>query len=254
MLLVTKMKHKSVLILSVLLTSMLLVVSASAENGYEEFMANGKMIHYSNHDSPDRGSEIEGGTWNVVIVDGVVDFNYFYRELNLREEVEYSPEGTVDLFKGYLTSEDFGVGEGYVEIWGLLHVDKKMWFLDDYSSIEVPPWLEELIPENEPVAWITDFAVQQAHITITPSDIIIENGDLDKIGITLSYHPRSRAELTFWDIPRVKTYDNTLPAGDHPGEVTHRLWIYNIDDMFDEDIVNPGFHVETDGVTLTWVD
>jgi hypothetical protein len=182
------MKHKSVLILSVLITSMLIVVSVSAENGYEEFTANGKMTHYSNYESPERGSEIVGGTWNVEIVDGVVDFNYFYRELNLREEVEYSPEGTVDLFKGYLTSEDFLIGEGYVEIWGLLHVDKKMWFLDDYSSIEVPPWLEELIPEHAHVAWITDFWAQQSHITITPSDIIIENGDLDKLGITLSYH------------------------------------------------------------------
>jgi hypothetical protein len=52
----------------------------------------------------------------------------------------------------------------------------------------------------------------------------------------------------------VKTYDDTLPAGDHLSEVTHRLWIHNIDDIFDADIVDPGFHVETEGVSLTWVD
>ena len=248
------MKNKSVFAITFLIASMLLVVQVSAEIGDNEFVANGKMTHYSNYLDPDRGSEIVGGTWRVEIGDGVVDFNYFYKELNLREEVEYSPVGSIDKFKGYLTSDAYVIGEGFVEIWGEIHVDKMMWFLDEYSD-PLPDWLNpEWIPEHAPKAWITDFIVRDVHITITPDDIVIENGNLDKHGITLSYHPRARAELTFMDLPTVMTYEDTIPAGYHLSEVIHRLWIYNIDDITDTDIVDPGFHVETEGVTLTGVD
>ena len=155
------MKYKSVYAITFLIASTLLFVQVSAEPGDNEFVANGEMTHYSNYEDPNRGSEIVGGTWHVKIGDGVVDFNYFYEELNLREEVEYSPEGSIDLFKGQLTSEDYFIGEGFVEIWGTIHVDKMMWFLDDYS---VPPWFDpDWVPEHAPVAWITDFMVRCSH-------------------------------------------------------------------------------------------
>jgi len=64
-----------------------------------------------------------------------------------------------------------------------------------------------------------------------------------------------QAELSFWDIPTVMTVDDTIPAGERLSDiVVHRLQIHNIDDTSDTDIVGPLFHVETEGVPLTWVD
>jgi len=47
--------------------------------------------------------------------------------------------------------------------------------------------------------------------------------------------------------------DNIL-AGECLSDIVHRLQILNIDDMSDRDIVEPLFHVETEGMELIWVD
>ena len=184
------MKKKFVYALTVLIASMFLAVQVMASDGGIQFKANGRLTAYSNYDDPDRGSEIVGGNWDVVIKDGVVSFKYFYKELNIREELEYSPEGTVDQFIGELAEgATYQIKIDHVDIWGEIHIDKKMWFLDDYSSLPpFPPWFDlDWIPENAPVAWIEDFVVRDIHIVITPTYIIIENGNLDKLGTTLVF-------------------------------------------------------------------
>lgn len=183
------MKKKSIYTLTVLIASMFLTVQVMAADGGIQFKANGQLTAYSNYDDPERGSEIVGGTWNVVIKDGVVNFKYLYNELNIREELEYSPEGSVDQFIGELAEgATYAMKIDHVQIWGEIHIDKKMWFLDDYSSNPLPPWFDpDWVPENAPVAWIEDFIVRDVHIVITPYYIRIENGNLDKLGTTLVF-------------------------------------------------------------------
>lgn len=183
------MKSKTVLALSsLLIASMLLVVPVSAGKDSLEFRAIGKITEYDYHITPE-SSQIREGTWRVVIKDGVVDFEYNYKELNIIEAIELSPAGSIDHFKAYLDeSATYDIHEDYVEIWGELHVDKMMWFLDDYTPYEpLPDWFDPAWAEGPPVAWIRDFSVTSVYIKITPDDFIRPGGNLDIVGTTLSY-------------------------------------------------------------------
>jgi hypothetical protein len=165
------------------MASLLAMAPVSAKKSALEFKANGKLTNYP--EEPDPASVVVGGRWDVKIMDGAVEFKFYYRELNLDPEVELSPEGSVDHFRGYVT-ELYGyyMGEGIVEIWCKLTVDKKMWFLDEYE--DPPPWL----PEHAPVDWIPGFMVRNTKITITPDGIEIDYEDdgTNLYGSTLSYH------------------------------------------------------------------
>lgn len=186
------MKKVMVLTLSFLLIfSMLAVFPAMAKKGDVEFKANGKLTHRSIDLEPDPSSELLRGVWEVKIKDGKVDFKYWYHELNKDESSEYSPEGTIDHFRGYLEDGTFVAGEGYYEIYGTRHVDKKMWLLEDYPE-EPPDWYPG--PDHARICWIKDFFVTTVRIRITPNEALIDNwndGSIDIYGVILNYHSRS---------------------------------------------------------------
>ena len=183
------MRKTKLLTLLFITACMLSVVPVMAKKGGVSVKANGKLTHYGDVWG-DPGSVIVKGQWNLKIKDGVVDFGYYYLELNIYEDVEYSPEGTIDHFRGNLDVEGYAIYEDHVEIWGTNYVDKKMWFLDEYPD-PLPDWFPEDRNENAPVDWIEDFIVQPSHIYVYPDGIYIDNwrdGIINIYGTTTTYH------------------------------------------------------------------
>lgn len=186
---VKQMRKTKLLTLLFITACMLSVVPVMAKKGGVSVKANGKLTHYADVNE-DPGSVIVKGQWNLKIKDGDVDFGYYYLELNIYEDVEYSPEGTIDHFRGNLEVSEYIIHDDYIEIWGINHVDKKMWFLDEYPD-PVPPWYPEDRNENAPVDWIENFIEQPSHIYVYPDRIEIDNwndGSINIYGTTTTYH------------------------------------------------------------------
>lgn len=145
------------IILGILTISMLSVSPAFTKKGKTVFSANGKITDYAPGISP--GSEIVDGQWNLKIVEygyatdgGVAYFQAYYKELNLDEGLEQSPEGTIDHFKiSYTDHYDAVIDGNVVRIRGTRHCDKKMWLLDDTGA---------------PIEWIEDFIVSWVMIEV----------------------------------------------------------------------------------------
>jgi hypothetical protein len=183
------MRNTKLLALLVISACMLTVVPVMAKKGGVTLKANGKLTHYPNVNE-DPASIILKGSWDLKIKDDVAEFGYYYQELNIYEEYEYSPAGTIDHFRGTLEVEGYQIYEDHVEVWGQIHVDKKMWFLDDYPD-PLPWWYPEDRNENAPVDWIRPFIVQDCYIYVYPDEIFLDNGvfgDINIYGTTTTYH------------------------------------------------------------------
>lgn len=182
------MRKTKLLTLLFIAACMLAVVPVMAKKGGVSVKANGKLTHYADVNE-DPGSVILKGQWDLKIKDGIVEFGYYYLELNIYEDVEYSPEGSIDHFRGNLEVEGYAIYEDHVEIWGTNHVDKKMWFLDE--DPDPPPGWYPDHNENAPVDWIEDFIVQPSHVYIYHDVIEIDNwmdGTINIYGTTTTYH------------------------------------------------------------------
>lgn len=152
---VSQMKKKSILILSTLLiASILAIIPTSAK---VEFKANGKITHYLPEVT---SSAVVHGRWDVKIKDGEVEFKGYYTELNIEEEVEQSPPGTVDHFRLRFTDQYmYSIDDGVVTIWGTIHYDKKYWAVEG-NTWDIDP------PGKAPVDWVEDFIVAWVKIEI----------------------------------------------------------------------------------------
>jgi hypothetical protein len=128
---IDKMKRNYLLTLGlvVLLTMLILPVSASKKM---EYKANGKVIQYdaSYYPTPP-SSMVVNGNWNLKVVDGNVDFQLSYTEMNLISEPEGgAPVGSKDLFKITFLPDTIGStpfvdeGGGYWVIAGDFYFDK----------------------------------------------------------------------------------------------------------------------------------
>jgi len=184
------MRRKTILVLSCLLIASILPVMTVSGKGNLEFKANGKIDHYPNSQD-DPASVIVGGRWDMKVQDGKACFKGYYRELNIDEDVELSPEGSIDHFKLWLMSDDYWFEGDDLVIHGVMYVDKKMWFLDEYEPGDLPDWFDpDWIPDHAPVNWIPDFMVRNAEIRISP-DVMTYDYELDGVnayGTTLTYH------------------------------------------------------------------
>jgi len=171
------MKSKMLLALAgLLIVSMLFISPVSAQKVV--YRANGKLEQYA---GTDLSAEVANGRWNVKIKEGdgpkVEFFEAFYRELNIDEEAERSPAGTIDTFKLTLTYyESVEIDDDECIISGAtIHVEKKWWNLETGK------------PEH-----IKDFATwTDVEITIDSSEILIDlpwTTDWDLSGPTLSVH------------------------------------------------------------------
>lgn len=146
------MKNKTVpFLICVLFTSMTLFLPASAENVFF-LRAYGRLEEY-NPEGFGMSAKIEYGWWsiNVLEYDGdfEVQFRAFYLELNLDEEVEKAPEGTLDLFWLVLT-DVFSVDltDDTYTIVGTIHVIKKDWTSARSRRIEYDEW--DWNPQGDP--------------------------------------------------------------------------------------------------------
>lgn len=181
-----------------LITALMIAVQPVSAKRNPVFRSNGKFDHYNDWEDLARSSEIIGGSWRVTVKDGMAMFSGSYREMNIREEVEMSPAGTVDIFVLTLESEDYWFEGDELVIQGSMHCRKRMWFLDDYTPYEpLPDWFNpDWVPKHRNVAWIRDFPLfDYVEIRISPAGITW-SGTLNAFGTT--YHFRL-PELTFYD-------------------------------------------------------
>lgn len=139
-----------------------------------EFKANGRIESYEDWVT---SSEIISGNWRITVRNGVAKFRGMYRELNNDPAVELSPAGTVDIFKQYMDSTDYWYEGDTLVVVGVMHRDKRMWFLDDYTPYEpLPGWFDpEWIPEHGNVAWIIDFIPADCELRISPDEMKWDN-------------------------------------------------------------------------------
>ena len=139
-----------------------------------EFKANGRIEIYEEWVT---SSEIIGGSWTITVRNGVAQFRGMYRDLNIDPAEELSPAGTVDVFKLYMDSEDYWYEGDTLVVVGVMHRDKKMWFLDDYTPYEpLPGWFDpDWIPEQGNVAWIIDFIPADCELRISPDEMKYDN-------------------------------------------------------------------------------
>ena len=178
------MKKLLSLTTSILLLASFLTISPIYAKSKLEFKANGKIDHYADW-LDDPSAMIVGGSWNVKVKDGVACFSGYYRELNLDPEVEHSPEGTVDHFRLSMVTDDYWFEGDTLVMRGEIHVDKKMWIIED----DPDPWV--VPPGKAPLDWIEDFiVVDPTVVRIDPFEMTYDYGDngVDTYGTTLTYH------------------------------------------------------------------
>jgi hypothetical protein len=138
------MKNKTVpFLIYILFTSTTLFIPVSAENAFF-LRANGKLEEY-NPDGFGMSAKIVYGWWEAKIIeyngDFEVQFRAFYLELNLDEEVEKAPEGTLDLFWLVLTDVfSVDITDDTFTIIGTIHVTKKDWTLVHSRRFEYDEW------------------------------------------------------------------------------------------------------------------
>jgi len=153
-----------------------------------EFKASGRIESYEDYVT---SSEIIGGSWRITVRNGVAQFRGTYRELNIEPDVELSPAGTVDVFRLYMDSEDYWYEGDTLVVVGVMHRDKRMWFLDDYTPYEpLPDWFDtDWIPDEGNVAWIYDFIPADCELRVSPDEMKYDNWFNDDwvYGSTLSY-------------------------------------------------------------------
>jgi hypothetical protein len=169
---------------SILLLASFLTISPISAKGKLEFKANGKIDHYADW-LDDPSAVIVGGSWNVKVKDGVACFSGYYRELNLDAEVEHSPEGTVDHFRLSMVTDDYWLEGDTLVMRGEMHVDKKMWIIED----DPDPWV--VPPGKAPQDWIEDFIVAYPTVVrVDPSEMTYDYWDdgVNTYGTTLTYH------------------------------------------------------------------
>ena len=148
------MKRAKVLTMCCLLMASLFVaVPVLAKKGGVVYRASGRLESYVDAYS----SEIVNGHWHLKIMGEEVEFFAFYRERNLDEGVEGSPEGTVDHFFNTVTNvEDYETDGDTCVIWCDIHVDKLWWNI----ATGLPEWTE----------WDTYDVV----ITVDPDGVFID--------------------------------------------------------------------------------
>lgn len=169
---------------SILMLASFLAISPVSARGKLEFKANGKIDHYADWQD-DPSSVIVGGSWNVMVKDGVACFSGCYRELNLDPEVEHSPEGTVDHFRLSMATDGYLLEGDTLVMYGEMHVDKKMWIIEE----DPDPWV--VPPGNAPQDWIEDFmVVYPTVVRVDPTTMTYDYwGDgVNTYGTTLTYH------------------------------------------------------------------
>ncbi|NIN68332.1 MAG: hypothetical protein GTO63_27220 [Anaerolineae bacterium] len=169
---------------SILMLASFLAISPISAKGNLMFKANGKIDHYADW-LDDPSSVIVGGSWNVKVKDGVACFSGYYRELNLDPEVEHSPEGTVDHFRLSMVTDEYWLEDDTLVMMGEMHVDKKMWIIED----DPDPWV--VPPGKAPQDWIEDFiVVYPTVVRVDPSEMTYDFWDdgVNTYGTTLTYH------------------------------------------------------------------
>lgn len=153
-------KTKSILFVVIIIASLFTVVPVAAK-GKLEYKANGKITHYLPEVT---SSMVLRGRWDLKIMNGVVDFKGYYHELNVEEDIEQSPAGTVDHFKLSFTDlyRYMIYDDGSVEVWGTIHYDKKYWYIEG-NTWGVDP------PGNAPQDCVEDFIVAWVKIRVDPN-------------------------------------------------------------------------------------
>jgi hypothetical protein len=89
-----------------------------------------------------------------------------------------------------MESDNYWYEDDILVVHGVMHMDKRMWFLDDYTGITLPGWFNpDWIPDEGNVAWIYDFVVVDCEIRISPDEMKYDNGLNDNwvYGSTLQY-------------------------------------------------------------------
>jgi hypothetical protein len=83
-------------------------------------------------------AEIISGKWSVHVKGDELVYKAMYKELNLDEEIEESPVGSVDIFTHTLTTDSYEIDEEVLTFEGLMQV-KKRWTTLDWTK-EVTYW------------------------------------------------------------------------------------------------------------------
>ncbi len=171
------MKSKMLLALVGLLIVPTLVISPVLAEDDVVYRANGRLERYADAWS----SEVVNGRWNVEINQSdfglTVVFFAFYRELNIDEEVENSPAGTIDTFKLTLIDYDLvEISDDVCVVSGAtIHFRKKWWNL----ATGKPERVEWELFDRE-------ITIDESGILIDLEPAIGQNFDIS--GRTLSIH------------------------------------------------------------------
>ena len=122
------MKRKGLILLTTIVVSTLLIgiyVTAKQPTNWE-YYAYGDILNYQNAPS----AEIKSGFWNLKVSGKDVYLNVYYLEENLDEEVEGSPENSVDTFEWSIVGKPFfidvDVGQQKLYVFAKFEV-KKTW-------------------------------------------------------------------------------------------------------------------------------
>ena len=116
-------KTKLLLVTSLMVLLTMGTVLVSAKKTETRYKASGTIDDYANTWS----SEIISGRWSVAIKGDVLTYKGMYWELNLYEQPEDSPVGSVDIFTHRLTTSVFEFDvDGVLTFTGTAHV-RKIW-------------------------------------------------------------------------------------------------------------------------------
>jgi len=169
------MSKKTFLGLALVILLILVTIPMSSAKGVE-YRANGKDLSYPNPD-PNPSSVVVGGNWNIKVKDGKVDFNLFYKELNLIPELEGgAPAGSVDHF--YMS---------LIEAWDIEIQPHGICFVHGLFNIDKLAWMPE--GSTPPIDHIYNFlGNQEGWFLITPDGLELHAGPWNLIGSTTTIH------------------------------------------------------------------
>ena len=136
-------------------------VTVSAKQDRLIFKASGTIDYYVDAES----AEIISGHWSIQVKGEELIYKAMYKELNLDEEIEQSPEGSVDIFTHTLTTDAYELDEDVLtfegdmqvkKVWTTLDWKKEVQYWDSYVIITVTPdefFLNSYPHDPDPEGW-----------------------------------------------------------------------------------------------------
>jgi hypothetical protein len=132
-------RTRILIVSAVLILAIYIILPVSAETPY--YKASGTIDSYGDAWS----AVIVGGHWSVTINEGVLQYTAMYHELNLDEDAESSPRGSVDIFTYIFTTEDYELKGKVLTFSGTIEAWKVWTTIPDWTTVPVPGFRDATI-------------------------------------------------------------------------------------------------------------